>query len=240
MFTSPDTLIPDQYNPLDWNRYSYGRNNPLKYTDPDGHLPIIPLLIVGGIALMKAIDYGWTAYDAYQSSQVLADPNASQAAKDMAAANLAMTVAFEAAEPDELLPVSLPLDDLARLGAKEGLSEVMEQGTESTLRLVDDVPTSPKIKTGSAGGPTAGKSFPDSVRKQAFDEDPTKTCVWCGMPGTATDVDHVVPKSKGGNATIDNAQLACPHCNRSRQNGQFPKTPPEGYRGPWPPNWWPK
>ena len=66
-FTSPDTLVPDLYNPLDWNRYSYGRNNPLKYTDPDGHLPIIPLLIVGGIALMKAIDYGWTAYDAYQA-----------------------------------------------------------------------------------------------------------------------------------------------------------------------------
>jgi len=39
MFTSPDTLIPDPYNPLDWNRYQYSRANPLKYTDPTGHWP---------------------------------------------------------------------------------------------------------------------------------------------------------------------------------------------------------
>ena len=36
-FNQPDTLIPDLYNPLDWNRYSYTRYNPLKYTDPSGH-----------------------------------------------------------------------------------------------------------------------------------------------------------------------------------------------------------
>ena len=29
-FTQPDTLIPNPYNPLDWNRYAYARSNPLK------------------------------------------------------------------------------------------------------------------------------------------------------------------------------------------------------------------
>ncbi|PKO12151.1 MAG: hypothetical protein CVU39_25435, partial [Chloroflexi bacterium HGW-Chloroflexi-10] len=37
MFTSPDTVIPDTYNPLDWNRYAYARYNPVKYSDPTGH-----------------------------------------------------------------------------------------------------------------------------------------------------------------------------------------------------------
>jgi RHS repeat-associated protein len=37
-FSSPDSIIPDHYNPLDYNRYTYARNNPLKYTDPTGHL----------------------------------------------------------------------------------------------------------------------------------------------------------------------------------------------------------
>ncbi len=31
-----DSMIPDPYNPLDWDRFSYVRNNPLRYTDPSG------------------------------------------------------------------------------------------------------------------------------------------------------------------------------------------------------------
>ena len=34
---SPDTIIPQPGNPQSLNRFSYVRNNPLKYTDPTGH-----------------------------------------------------------------------------------------------------------------------------------------------------------------------------------------------------------
>lgn len=40
MFVSPDTLIPNPSNPLDWNRYSYARYNPIRYSDPGGHIPV--------------------------------------------------------------------------------------------------------------------------------------------------------------------------------------------------------
>ena len=38
-WTSPDSIIPDPYDPLSWDRYSYVRNNPVRYIDPYGHRP---------------------------------------------------------------------------------------------------------------------------------------------------------------------------------------------------------
>ena len=39
-FIQPDNIIPDLSNPQSYNRYSYVANNPLRYTDPDGHDPL--------------------------------------------------------------------------------------------------------------------------------------------------------------------------------------------------------
>jgi RHS repeat-associated protein len=38
-FISPDSLIPDPYNSLDWDRYQYVRSNPIRWNDPSGHRP---------------------------------------------------------------------------------------------------------------------------------------------------------------------------------------------------------
>ncbi len=130
-FIQPDTIIPDLANPQSLNRYAYVYNNPLRYTDPGGHCP---WCIVIRVVLLKVVDYGWTAYDAWQAGRVLADPNASPQAKQEAAATLAMIAASEAAEPDEVLPISLPLDDLARKGllklGREAGEELVEEGVE--------------------------------------------------------------------------------------------------------------
>jgi len=42
-FVQPDTLVPEPGNPQDLNRYTYVRNNPLKYTDPTGHYLVFEL-----------------------------------------------------------------------------------------------------------------------------------------------------------------------------------------------------
>ena len=71
-FVQPDSIIPDLANPQSLNRYSYVYNRPLVYIDSSGHIPI-PVIIAIAVAVAKAVDYGWTAWDSYQSSRTLAD-----------------------------------------------------------------------------------------------------------------------------------------------------------------------
>jgi hypothetical protein len=51
-FVSADTIVPEPGNPQDLNRYSYTRNNPVRYTDPSGHFIFAPILLAAGIALL--------------------------------------------------------------------------------------------------------------------------------------------------------------------------------------------
>jgi hypothetical protein len=39
-FTSPDSIIPDPYNPQTLDRYAYVKNDPANHTDPSGHVPM--------------------------------------------------------------------------------------------------------------------------------------------------------------------------------------------------------
>jgi RHS repeat-associated protein len=50
-FTQPDTMLPNPYDPQQINRYSYVRNNPLKYTDPSGHNPLLLLAAAAYVAI---------------------------------------------------------------------------------------------------------------------------------------------------------------------------------------------
>jgi len=98
--------------------------------------------------------------------------------------------------------------------------------------------TPPPIKAGAAGGELAGKPFAQAIREAAFQENPLRICVFCRREGVATQVDHAIPKVRGGDATLENAQLACPHCNASKGARDYPVNPPPNYTGKWPPTHW--
>ncbi|MEA3439846.1 MAG: RHS repeat-associated core domain-containing protein, partial [Chloroflexota bacterium] len=46
-----DSIIPEPGNPVDWDRYAYARNNPVKYRDPSGHWPISSWKLISWIIL---------------------------------------------------------------------------------------------------------------------------------------------------------------------------------------------
>ena len=47
-FISADAMVPSLLNPQDLNRFSYVRNNPLRYTDPTGNCIISATLVIDG------------------------------------------------------------------------------------------------------------------------------------------------------------------------------------------------
>jgi len=75
-------------------------------------------------------------------------------------------------------------------------------------------------KPGSAGGPNAGKRFSRSVQDAARAESGDR-CVFCQQGTVQSDrpapnrsnIDHSIPRSRGGNNSPANAQNTCQTCN---------------------------
>ena len=74
--------------------------------------------------------------------------------------------------------------------------------------------------------------YPVSVplsRRAVFTRD-GQTCVYCG--GSATSIDHVVPRSRGGTHTWDNVVAACRRCNHTKADRSLAEM---GWKLPNPP-----
>ncbi|MCB9065461.1 MAG: VCBS repeat-containing protein [Chitinophagales bacterium] len=56
---SPDPVLANNTNSQDFNRYAYAKNNPLKYTDPDGN--VAGAILVGYIAVAGILNVGVNA-----------------------------------------------------------------------------------------------------------------------------------------------------------------------------------
>lgn len=60
-FTQPDTILPDIYDPQQLNRYSYARNNPIKYVDETGH--VIDIIADIGFIIWDIVDIVKNPFD---------------------------------------------------------------------------------------------------------------------------------------------------------------------------------
>lgn len=60
-------------------------------------------------------------------------------------------------------------------------------------------------------------SIPDHVKAAVFHRDGGK-CVQCSYEGPYIEYDHRIPRSKGGQNTVENIQLLCRMCNLKKSN----------------------
>jgi hypothetical protein len=91
------------------------------------------------------------------------------------------------------------------------------------------------IPAGStADAATSGGRITASVRSRYFQEGvEPPTCSYC-QQNPAEHLDHVIPRSRGGDLSPDNLTPACSWCNLSKGARPAPVNPPSGYVGEWP------
>jgi RHS repeat-associated protein len=202
--------------------YVYAGANPINAVDPTGTAPWwLAMLGVAALGVGSSIAFDVGADYTFDNSNF----------------DFWTSVGTSASDPGTWL-AAIPSPGIARkfttFGSKFGGIEKKAASKTAYMLSAFEI-DNPPIKLGSAGGPGVGKEFSWDV----FRQNPKRLCVFCRMPG-ANAIDHVIPKTRGGNNTIENAQLACTHCNASKGNrGAYPMSPPRGYVGPWPPPWWP-
>lgn len=57
----------------------------------------------------------------------------------------------------------------------------------------------------------------DRLRQLAFQRDGEK-CGWCGCDDGPFEIDHITPRSKGGENILENVVVACRPCNRAKKD----------------------
>ena len=94
-----------------------------------------------------------------------------------------------------------------------------------------------EASSGTSGGERAGKDFTRKDKKAVIDANRAAhggvtVCEICGAeivpaaqsrkgvtpPGNETHVDHIIPRSKGGNGDPSNGQALCRVCNLDKSN----------------------
>ena len=61
-----------------------------------------------------------------------------------------------------------------------------------------------------------------TLRDMAFERDGYR-CSYCGDEAGPFEIDHIIPRIKGGENTLENVTVACRRCNRSKKDREAPK-----------------
>jgi RHS repeat-associated protein len=255
-FLSVDPVL-DAGKPQQNNAYAYAWNNPVNAADPTGLMRLadgyngyngyVGTYRGGGGSTSKpaplSVGLGACVFHPHASHAPAAGGGGSfwDNAKRWGAAGAAVSsdVFLFAVSAAQL--GADPVTDVATVGdfalAEDAISAAMGESATVEEAAAATKAEAPLIKAGAEGGQTAGKVFSRAVKNQSRVENPSR-CVYCRMETDSPQVDHAIPRSRGGNATLENAQTTCAWCNASKGARDYPVNPPPFYLGDWPPVWW--
>lgn len=236
-FATPDPEVAARFPSQGLNRYSYGLNSPYDFRDPDGRVPVI-ILVVIGVGIVTT----WKNCEERPVAPVVGPLLAAEMPVVYAAVKTG-----ESFDENLQGAFSLGQGIGMELRGKSGSADFAEARSHFFSALVsagdakftigDSKLIPAPAKVGAAGGPRAGKDFTPAGKEQVWNENIASNggqavCESCRIPvvrplqskkgvtppGNQGEVDHIHPKSKGGNGSPDNGQLLCRDCNCAKSD----------------------
>jgi RHS repeat-associated protein len=245
------------------NAYGYAGGAPVHAVDRDGHWAVVVMAaIVVGVLLTCQYanapesksaptfhkDDGDLALDMAHNSAIAygvmstaggAVATAGEAGVGVAVVRTGSTVAQGAVAGTAVHGIADQVDPSGRVGKVADIAMVVQsavpsKGIGARVGPATVAPEAPR--TGTAGGPRAGKDFTVAGRRNVWKDNTTArgapTCEGCERsvskplqskkgitpPGDEGHVDHIVAKSKGGDGSPSNGALLCRDCNLKKSN----------------------
>lgn len=207
------------FNTNNLNPYGYGYNNPVSFDDPDGRCPWCIGAIIGAATdyglqvagnLAEGKDFGDALTDVDGKSILVSAGTGALGVGLLGKANKVVNVSKKVDKALDIKNNAKKIEALKKAEARaEKLSKTQRPGKDFTKAGKEAVKDVNKAKNnGKNVCESCGtKTKPSTQSKKG--KTPSKK---------EAQVDHKVPKSKGGSGTPDNGQVLCRGCNIKKSN----------------------